>query len=593
MKPSPPAAGRTRRAPSRPDAPPATTPSLAFPDLDELAALRAWYEGLTARAAVHRYLGHVRADGQSSRALLSRIRRQLIAFARSRRRPELACLFDHPAVERTARSGFVVRALDVLRHAVAPEPQVTDDVDQWLSPRIVQALQAAGIRTLADLTVRVPRRRLWWHAIAKLGRVGAREVEGFFEAHPALTAQARALVCQSTNLNVVPWETLNVPESLDGSHGRFRAPVRSCLLNAETDYEAVHAWLDLHEAPETARAYRKEAERLLLWAIVERQRPLSSLTTDDAVAYRTFLRHPTPRERWVGPARPRESVEWRPFVHGLSSESIAYALTVLRALFRWLVEQRYVLANPFAGLKVRGVGRSTHFDADHCLTQSQWEIARTVAGQLELVHGWSAAAAQRLRFILDFAFATGLRAHELVESKLGDVREDENGDVWLNVVGKGQKKAKVALPPLAVRALEKHLLERGLPVAQARWPRSVKLIGTLSAETSAENSAGITATRLRQVMSRFFAKVAKSVGDEDGVLADALRRVSPHWLRHAHATHALEDGVDLVCVRDNLRHASISTTSRYLHADDTRRALQVREAFRVPQAPQAETSQSQ
>jgi hypothetical protein len=307
MKPSPPAAGRTRRADRPSRALPAQPFPPSFPNLDALAAVRAWYEGLTARAAVHRYLDHVRADGQSSRALLSRIRRQLMAFALSRQQHQLAQVFDHPAADRTARAASVVQALDVLRRAAVPEPQVADDVGHWLPPRVVRALQAAGIRTLADLTVRVPRRRLWWHRIAGLGRVGASEVECFFEAHPALTAQARALVLQPTNRNVVRWDALTVPDELDGSHGRFRAPVANCLLNAKTDYEAVHAWLELHEAPETARAYRKEAERLLLWAIVERQRPLSSLTTDDAVAYRTFLRHPTPHEHWVGPACPRES----------------------------------------------------------------------------------------------------------------------------------------------------------------------------------------------------------------------------------------------------------------------------------------------
>ncbi|WP_269768983.1 tyrosine-type recombinase/integrase [Caballeronia calidae] len=165
---------------------------------------------------------------------------------------------------------------------------------------------------------------------------------------------------------------------------------------------------------------------------------------------------------------------------------------------------------------------------------------------------------------------------------LGDIQEDKNGDMWLHLVGKGQKKAKVALPPLALRALEKYLVERGLPVDRARWQRSVKLVGMLTLETSAGHPAGITTARLRQVMNRFFVIAAKSVGDEGVLLADTLRQVSPHWLRHTHATHALEDGVDLVCVRDNLRHASISTTSRYLHGDDTRRAHQVRQAFRVP-----------
>ena len=72
-----------------------------------------------------------------------------------------------------------------------------------------------------------------------------------------------------------------------------------------------------------------EAERLILWAVVERGRALSSLTTEDAVAFRAFL----------------------PFTGGLSARSVAYALSVVGAMFRWLIQQRYLLANPFAGIK--------------------------------------------------------------------------------------------------------------------------------------------------------------------------------------------------------------------------------------------------
>jgi site-specific recombinase XerD len=42
----------------------------------------------------------------------------------------------------------------------------------------------------------------------------------------------------------------------------------------------------------------------------------------------------------------------------------------------------------------------------------------------------------------------------------------------------------------------------------------------------------------------------------------------PHWLRHTVGSHMMDDQVDLRFVRDNLGHASISTTSQYLHADD-------------------------
>ena len=51
-------------------------------------------------------------------------------------------------------------------------------------------------------------------------------------------------------------------------------------------------------------------------------------------------------------------------------------------------------------------------------------------------------------------------------------------------------------------------------------------------------------------------------------------------MRHTHATHLLDSGADLAAVRDNLRHASITTTSVYLHSDDVRRASQVGAAFK-------------
>ena len=53
-------------------------------------------------------------------------------------------------------------------------------------------------------------------------------------------------------------------------------------------------------------------------------------------------------------------------------------------------------------------------------------------------------------------------------------------------------------------------------------------------------------------------------------------------MRHTHATHALERGADLTTVRDNLRHASLSTTSMYLHSDEIKRASQLGLAFADP-----------
>lgn len=90
-----------------------------------------------------------------------------------------------------------------------------------------------------------------------------------------------------------------------------------------------------------------------------------------------------------------------------------HALSIRAALFRWLVEQRYVRANPFAGVKVRG-SNPTALDASRAFTDGGWALVRTMADGLEWSYGWSAPAAQRLRLLRDFGYATGLRASELV-----------------------------------------------------------------------------------------------------------------------------------------------------------------------------------
>ncbi|TXI78796.1 MAG: integrase [Flavobacteriales bacterium] len=547
----------------------------SLPDADSLAALRAWYEGIPAREAVALYLGQRKADGVSSRGILSRVRGQLVACARRLHREDLASLFVHAESERATRARAVAKAIALLPTLVPPVPLIGDDVAQWLPPRAAQALHAHGIKTLAALTVRIPRRRRWWVSIPGLGAASARHIEAFFAAHPQLTERARALVVVDAPEDVVPWERIVVPNEVDGSRGTFRAPRATCTLSANNDYDAVHAWLALHESPATQRAYRKEAERLILWAVLERGRALSSLTTEDGVVYRAFLRQPAPRARWVGPSRPRSSPEWKPFAGGLSARSAAYALTVLGALYRWLMQQRYVLANPFAGIKVRGATRAPSLAATRAFSDAEWNLIRTVADGLEWSYGWEAMAAQRLRFLLDFAYGTGLRASELVGAKLRQIETDEHGDHWLHVIGKGSKAGKVTLPPLAWGALLRYLAQRRLPTTSSRWKPDTPLLGSLDQDSD----AGITSARLWNIVRRFFATAAEVIGQSNPATVDKLLRASPHWMRHTHASHSLARGAELTSVRDNLRHASLSTTSIYLHGDEIKRARQLREAF--------------
>jgi site-specific recombinase XerD len=251
---------------------------------------------------------------------------------------------------------------------------------------------------------------------------------------------------------------------------------------------------------------------------------------------------------------------------------VAYALAVIGAMFRWLIEQRYVLANPFSGVKVRGASHAAPMDTGRVFSEGEWAIIRAVADGLEWSYGWKVPAAQRLRFVLDFAYATGLRVSELVNAKLGQIEVDAHGDHWIKLVGKGSKSGKVALPPLVRSALDHSLMQRGLPITPAHWKPSTPLIADLG---DPDSKSGITATRVWSLMKRFFTTVACAIEKDSPATAEKLRRASPHWMRHTHATHALARGAELTTVRDNLRHASVATTSIYLHTDEVKRARQI------------------
>jgi hypothetical protein len=191
-----------------------------FPDADELAMLRSWYGGMPVRQALERYLPDRVEAGQSARGVPGGVRRRLAKVAQQVGRPELGTVFEHPEGERLREAKAVADAIGVLRHARVPTPQVTDDIGLWLPASAVATLRAHGIATLADLTVRIPRRRQWWKTIPGLGPASARRIEAFL----ALPGRARALIAVSPASSIVPWEPLRLPHEVDGSAGAYRAP---------------------------------------------------------------------------------------------------------------------------------------------------------------------------------------------------------------------------------------------------------------------------------------------------------------------------------------------------------------------------------
>jgi site-specific recombinase XerD len=480
----------------------------------------------------------------------------------------------------------------------APQPEHT--LDGWFDARLVARLAAAGITTFAELLALMrARRQRWYRAVPRLGAIGAQRISDFIAQHPdtlgylsplAVTPR-RQLVAGHPALqpvpgapaDVVPLEALRVPAALDGSAGLNRAPVPAHQAELNTDLQAVHAWIATRGARSeaTRRAYRREAERLLLWAIVVKGKPLSSLNTMDCAEYLDgFLRDPQPAERWIGRGRvERFDPAWRPFVGPLSERSRDTARRILNAMGAWLVGQQYLRVNPFGGLPA---APAVQLDTTgRTLTRAQWQyVLQTVlrpAPAFTAEPATNEAADARDAFLLLFAYATGLRRAELAAATTGALtRTALDGaldDAWsLRVMGKGRRARTVPMPRRLIDALRAQLRARPVPMTLETAPPDTPLIAhLLTGEALHPDVVG-------RLFKAIFARAAEQLAITYPNAAADLQRASTHWLRHTFANHGLDAGADIRDMQELLGHASLGTTTRYTKADAARQFQSV-EAF--------------
>lgn len=539
------------------------------------------------------------------------------------------------------RSQLIARQLEALRwleSLVAQSPKAGDAVAAWLNPTLARHLEAADIFTLAQLVERINGVGRRWHAgIQALGEGKAlrivewlRDVANTHQGSTALQLgrhvalprsklyahELQAVVAPATDIR--PLEKFIVPAELDGTSGLYRRPQAQCLLKASNDYQAILAWLRskhgltpdqkahlkarrrqrdtgveqsmdwLQALSNTQRAYRKEAERFLLWAITHQGKALSSMSNEDCIAYRDFLADPQPRGRWCGDrGRERWSPLWRPFEGPLSASAQRHAVTILKNLYGFLVDQNYLMGNPWSAV---GVPRTSgpKVNAGRSFSLAQWQF---IEAQLTTLPATSAN--QRLAFGLHLLYATGLRLSEVVAATVDDLQwveypadasDDEPMQGWLlRVIGKGQKEREVPLPTDVVGELANYLVSRGLHAnPEDVGNQGAFLLG--KASDAAERAPGlrtgqahdprqgIAATTFYDQIKRFFedrSRVLSGQGDAKG--AERFTKASTHWMRHSHASHAIASGMPIEIAQQNLGHASLATTTVYVTTEKRRR----------------------
>ena len=231
---------------------------------------------------------------------------------------------------------------------------------------------------------------------------------------------------------------------------------------------------------------------------------------------------------------------------GLAKSTRARRLSSIKQLYRFAYDEALRDDNP--SLQIKGPGRDKKLPK----TLSMEEVDRLL--EHAETHGRSAGDRLRNACLMQLLYATGMRVSELVGLPVAAVRGDPQ---LLLIRGKGGKERMVPLSPPAQAALAAWLVHRDAGEEFARL------------ENGAAPSRFLFPSRGKSghlTRVRFFTLI-KEIAVASGVSPE---KVTPHTLRHAFATHLLENGADLRAIQTLLGHADIATTEIYTHVLDER-----------------------
>lgn len=219
---------------------------------------------------------------------------------------------------------------------------------------------------------------------------------------------------------------------------------------------------------------------------------------------------------------------------GRSAATIARRLTSIRGWHRWALAETHSSHDPTADV----FGPRKLRKLPGALTVPEVERILDSASD-------PTPLGRRDRALLEFAYATGVRASEAVAVNLEDLDQEPG---LLRVKGKGEIERWVPVGEEARRAIDRWVGDGRTPLIRGRTERALFV-----------NQHG------RRLSRMGFWLVIKRYAMRSGI----ERSVSPHTLRHSFATHLLEGGADLRVVQELLGHADLGTTQIYTKVDRT------------------------
>jgi integrase/recombinase XerD len=227
----------------------------------------------------------------------------------------------------------------------------------------------------------------------------------------------------------------------------------------------------------------------------------------------------------------------------LSARSRARALVAIRGLFRHLVSERWLEADPTSLIDAPRTARRLPG------VLGEEAVAKLIAQPPDTPRGRRDAA------MIELAYASGLRVSELVTLAMADINLNQG---YVRVTGKGNKTRLVPVGGAAIEKITRFITEDRPTLIRDPAERAVFLT-----------------ERGRPMTRQGFWKTLRNYARRAGVRLPA-GDISPHKLRHSFATHLVERGADLRAVQAMLGHADISTTQIYTQVSRARMLEQAR-----------------
>lgn len=165
-------------------------------------------------------------------------------------------------------------------------------------------------------------------------------------------------------------------------------------------------------------------------------------------------------------------------------------------------------------------------------------LSERILSEEEVLQLIAAAKSERDRILLRFLYESGCRVSELVNVTWQNLQPRKHGG-QVKIFGKGGKTRVVLLTP-------------------ELWAELMTLRGGVPATSAVFRSHRSGQKLHRSDVNDVVSRTAKKAG--------LPGNISPHWLRHAHASHSLERGAPIHLVQQTLGHSGLQTTGRYLHA---------------------------